>query len=83
MERPRDTSRDAHRIQRAIFRRMTGSARVALALEMSDDARSLTEAGIRDRHPTWTDDQVQDALLERLLGAALAAEVRQSRPERG
>jgi hypothetical protein len=54
-----------------------------MALEMSDDARSLTEAGIRDRHPTWTDDQVQDALLERLLGAALAAEVRQSRPERG
>lgn len=79
MGRPLDTTSDAHRIQRAIFRRMNGSARVAMAFEMSEGARSLTEAGIRHRHPNWTDQQVHDALLERLQGAELAGKVRRSR----
>jgi Rv0078B-related antitoxin len=79
MDLPRDTSLDAQRVQRAIFRGMTGSERVAMAFEMSDAARSLTEAGIRHRHPDWTDQQVHDALLERLHGPELAGKVRRSR----
>jgi Rv0078B-related antitoxin len=76
---PRDTSPDARRVQRSIFARMSGSQRVELAFEMSEAARSLTEAGIRHRHPDWTDQQLSDALLERLLGAELAEKVRRSR----
>ena len=79
MDRPADTSPDAFDVQRAIFRRMTGSQRVAMAFEMSDAARALTEAGIRYRHPDWSGQQVHDALLERLLGSQLADEVRRAR----
>jgi len=79
MVRPADTTIDAWRVQRDIFRRMSGSQRVAMAVEMSDSARALTEAGIRHRHPDWTDMQVLDAMLERLLGAELARTVRMAR----
>jgi hypothetical protein len=79
MARPADTSADARRIQLAIFRRMTGPERVAMAFEMSEAARALTESGIRHRHPDWSDEQVLDALLAQLLGRRLASEVRRSR----
>lgn len=58
---------------------MSGPERVAMAFEMSESARALTEAGIRHRHPDWTDEHVHDALLERMLGKSLAAKVRRSR----
>ena len=80
MVRPADTTIEAWDVQRDIFRRMSGSQRVAMAFEMSDSARALTEAGIRYRHPGWTDSQVLDAMLERLLGAELARTVRLARP---
>jgi len=80
MVRPADTTIDAWHVQRDIFRSMSGSQRVAMAVEMSDSARALTEAGIRHRHPDWTDLQVLDAMLERLLGAELARTVRMARP---
>jgi hypothetical protein len=70
---------DAWHVQRDIFLRMSGSQRVAMACEMSDSARALTEAGIRHRHPDWTDSQILDAMLERLLGAELARKVRMAR----
>lgn len=79
MTRPADTTPDAWRRQLAIFRRLTGSERVAMAWSMSEAARELSAAGIRHRHPDWTADQVRDALLEQLHGAQLAEEVRRSR----
>ena len=79
MDRLSDTSLEARQVQRAIFHRMSGSDRVALAFEMSDAARSLTEAGIRHRHPDWTDQQLRDALLERLQGPVLAERARRFR----
>ena len=79
MDRPTDTNSDARRVQRAIFRRMSGSERVEMAFEMSDAARSLALAGIRHRHPDWPPQQVYDALLDRLHGSELAAKVRGSR----
>jgi hypothetical protein len=82
MGRPADTGSEAWRVQREIFRRMTGPERLTMAFEMSDAARALTEAGIRHRHPDWTDEEVHDALLERLLGKPLAIKVRRSRAVR-
>ena len=79
MARPADTNEAAWQTQLAIFRRMTGAERVAMAFEMSDSARALTEAGIRHRHPRWTDEQVRDELLARLLGRDLSTKVRRSR----
>jgi Rv0078B-related antitoxin len=79
MTRPVDTSPEAWRAHLDALRRMTGPERVAKAFEMSEAARALSEAGIRHRHPHWSDEQVQDALMELLLGAELARTVRRSR----
>lgn len=73
---PLDTTPAALAIQREVFRRMTPERRVALALEMSDEIRAVTEAGIRDRHPAWTDDEVQAELVGIVLGPAQANHLR-------
>lgn len=79
MVRSADTSPGAWQVQRDIFRRMTGPERIAMAVEMSEAARGVAAAGIRYRHPRWSDEEVHDALLAGLLGARLANEVRRSR----
>jgi hypothetical protein len=47
--RPADTSPEAWRAQRALHKAMTGEQRLALALEMSEIARRLGEAGAAAR----------------------------------
>jgi hypothetical protein len=69
---PADTSAQAREIQLAIYRQMLPGRRVALALELSQEARALTIAGIRARHPEWSDVQVAEACRKRLLGTDLA-----------
>jgi hypothetical protein len=67
---PADTDDDARAAQFRAWRRM-GSARcLELAFQMSDDARAITAAGIRHRHPDYDDDQVRWALYRLLLGDA-------------
>lgn len=79
MKLPGDTTPEAWAVQLEILRRMTGPERVAMAFEMSEAARALSEAGIRHRHPEWNEGQVRDALMEMLLGLDLANAVRASR----
>lgn len=55
---------------------MTPEQRVALAAEMSDEIRAITEAGIRHRHPAWTDEEVRAALAVIVLGREDAARLR-------
>jgi hypothetical protein len=74
-----DTSTEAARVQLEVLRRMTGAERVAIALDLSETARALSEAGIRHRHPEWTDETVRDALMDLLLGPQLARDVRRAR----
>jgi hypothetical protein len=52
---------------------MTPEQRVAVAAEMSDEIRAVTEAGIRHRHPAYTDDEVRAALAAIVLGHDVAA----------
>jgi hypothetical protein len=40
---------------------------LAVAAEMSDEIRAVAEAGIRHRHPDYSDDAVQAALVAILL----------------
>lgn len=79
MTRPADTSQEDWSVQLAVLRRMSGPERVAKAFEMSEAARAVTEAGIRYRHPEWSDEQVRDGLMALLLGEELARAVRESR----
>lgn len=82
MTRPADTTEDARSVHLEILRRMSGPERVAMAFELSDTARALTEAGIRLRHPEATEAQVHDELLTVLLGRELAERVVAARSPR-
>jgi hypothetical protein len=69
--RPRDTDAAAYEAQIQAYRRMGSEARVRLAAEMSEDARSISLAGIRARHPEYDDAHVRRALFRLLLGEDL------------
>jgi len=58
---------------------MTPEQRVAVAAEMSDEIRAITEAGIRHRNPAFTDDEVRAALAAIVLGRKDAARLRARR----
>lgn len=66
--KPADTSTAAHAAQIARYRRMSGSQRVELAVQMSEDAREIARAGIQARHPTYTAADVECALRRLILG---------------
>ena len=66
-----DTTPEADAVQFAVYRRMSDARRLELALQMSDEARLITAAGIRAHHPEYTDVHVEDALRLMLLGPHL------------
>jgi hypothetical protein len=80
MTRPADTTLEAWNVELGILRAMSGAERVAMAFEMSESTRAVAEAGIRHRHPDWTDQQVHDELLVVLLGRELAERVKRAKP---
>ncbi|HWO22001.1 MAG TPA: hypothetical protein VNO30_24735 [Kofleriaceae bacterium] len=69
--RPRDTSPAAHEAQLRCYRRMSGAEKVALAAQLSEDVRAVARAGIRTRHPEYSDREVWYALQRLLLGDEL------------
>ena len=68
MTRPADTDPEAYQVQLAIYRKMSGGQRVALALELSGNVRAIARDGIRARHPDYSVTEVGDALNRLLLG---------------
>ena len=58
-----DTSPEAAAIQNEIIRRMSGEQRLLLAIEMSEFARGLAAARLRQEHPDWTDWEIKRELL--------------------
>ena len=72
---PGDTTLEAARIQNAIYQRMPPEKRLAQAFEMTRSARALSAAGIRHRHPEYTDRQVKLALIRLTLGDDLFRQV--------
>lgn len=69
---PDDTTTDAHRVQGGIYARMGGAARLSVAFELSETVKQLACAGIRHRHPQYTEEQVFRAWARLKLGDALA-----------
>ena len=66
-----DTDSGARAVQLTFYRMIGPHARVALALEMSEQARAVSEAGVRARHPAYSDEQVKHAVLRLVLGDEL------------
>ena len=56
----------------AMFRRFTPAERFAKIDEAYRSARWIILAGIRDRHPDWTEEQCQDEASRRISGDAAA-----------
>ena len=80
MTRPADTDPEAYEVQLAIYRKMSGGQRVALALELSDNVRAITRGAIQGRHPDYSVAEVSDALNRLLLGDALFVAAWPGRP---
>jgi len=72
---PKDTSEEAHRMQIQLLCNMTGTQRVDLLAAMCAQTRETTRAGIRARHPEYTEAQVKLAFARIILGKDLYAEV--------
>jgi hypothetical protein len=55
--------------QRAVWREMGPVGRLRLALQMSDEARAFTLAGLAARHPGLNARSLQHLLADRLYAA--------------
>ena len=73
--RPRDTDARAEQVQLELLRRMSPEQRIALAVQMSEDVRALARAGIRARHPEYSDAQLRHALFRLMYGDELFRQV--------
>lgn len=67
-----DTTSEASAIYRASYSRLSGGERVERSMEMAEEAKLVTLAGIRHRNPHFTADDVHRAWLRILHGEALA-----------
>ena len=75
----RDTSAPAGEAQRAAFRLLSPSERVAIAFQMSEEARALAADGLRHRRPGASEAEIESALRRLMLGDELADRVDRSR----
>jgi hypothetical protein len=67
---PADTTPEAA-VLLEIYRRMPPWRRLRAALEMGDLVRRLSEAGVRSRHPEYSEEQVRLAVLPLSMGEEL------------
>ncbi len=66
--RPRDTTEKAAAIALKSNRALGPERRLLQALELSDFLRELSKAGLRSRHPEYTEDELTEALRRQLYG---------------
>ncbi|HEX6984231.1 MAG TPA: hypothetical protein VF170_02590 [Planctomycetaceae bacterium] len=64
-----DTRPDAEAVQVAVYTRLSGEQRIALAYDLSMTARRFALSGIRHAHPDWTDAEVLREYLRRQFPA--------------
>jgi hypothetical protein len=65
---PSDTSLDAWELQTDLYARMGGAARLSTAFRLTETVRRLTLAGIRRRHPHYSELDLRQAWARLTLG---------------
>lgn len=70
-----DTERLAHEAQLDALRRLGPEGRVAIAAKMSDEAREIVAAGIKNRHPEYSVHQVRMASFRVFLGDEIVHQI--------
>jgi hypothetical protein len=78
--RPNDTTLEGHAAQLAAYRRLGPSGRVRLASQLAADTRALVRAGIHNRHPEYTGEELDLALRRILYGDQLFRRAWPDRP---
>jgi hypothetical protein len=68
---PADTTIEAVRKQFEILRRMGPEVRLKMAFELSDNLRSIVEAGVRERNPSYDEQKTKQEVLRLMIGEAL------------
>jgi len=68
---PSDTTIEAARKQFEILRRLGPEVRAKMAFELSDNLRSLVEAGVRQRHPDYDEQKIKQEVLRLMIGEEL------------
>ena len=82
---PRDTDLKTARAHISILRGKTPSERVQMAMELSDSVRETCIAGIKQRHPDYSAEEVNLAFLRLSIGEDLFKKVisQRSHPHSG
>lgn len=66
-----DTTPEAAEVQRRVLRAMSMARKLQLVDEFCESLRATSMAGIRARHPTYSDQEVKWALWRMLYGDEL------------
>jgi hypothetical protein len=77
-----DTSQEAAEVRRGILRRMTLDQKAAQISELSETLRDTMIAGVRFRHPEYTEADARWATVRHLLGHDLFAAAYPDAPQR-
>ena len=64
---PFDTKEDSAIRQFEILQKMDIDARARMTFQLSDNLKSITESGIHDRHPNYTQEQIKQASLSLII----------------
>jgi hypothetical protein len=68
---PLDTTLEAARVYFATLKKLGPERRVQMAVELTRSMRRGVEAGVRMRHPEYTEDEVRLAVLRLMVGDEL------------
>ena len=72
---PADTTLEAARKQFEILRRLGPEVRLKMAFELSDNLKSIVEAGVRLRHPGYDEQKIKQGVLRLMIGEALFKQI--------
>lgn len=77
---PADTTIEAARKQFEILRRLDAETRLKMAFALSDNLRSIVEAGVRLRHPQYDEQQINRQVIRLMIGERLFREIFEEGP---
>ena len=68
---PYDTKLDSAIKQFSILREMDINKRAEMTFQLSNNLRSIVESGIRQRHPSYSEEQIKIAVLSLVIDRTL------------
>jgi hypothetical protein len=72
---PSDTTIEAMKKQYEILRTLLPEKRLTIAFELSDYLRSVVQAGIKQRHPDYNEQQIEKEVLRLMIGESLFKQI--------